>query len=82
MPETEPERLWEEIVSPDWVDYNGHMNVAYYVLIFDHATDAFLEKIGMNEAHREATGSSVFVAEAHITYDNEVMAGERVYVTS
>lgn len=82
MPETEPERLWEETVSPDWVDYNGHMNVAYYVLIFDHATDAFLEKIGMNEAHREATGSSVFVAEAHITYDNEVMAGECVYVTS
>lgn len=82
MTETKPARLWEETVSPDWVDYNGHMNVAYYVLIFDHATDAFLEEIGMNEAHREATGSSVFVAEAHITYDNEVMADERVYVTS
>ncbi|MBO6518436.1 MAG: thioesterase family protein [Rhodospirillales bacterium] len=82
MTDATPARLWEETVSPDWVDYNGHMNVAYYVLIFDHATDAFLEEIGMNEALRAETGSSVFVAEAHITYDNEVMEGERVYVTS
>lgn len=82
MPEITPARLWEETVSSEWVDYNGHMNVAYYVLIFDHATDAFLEHIGMNEELRLETGSSVFVAEAHITYDNEVMEGEKVYVTS
>lgn len=82
MSEISPSRLWEETVLPEWVDYNGHMNVAYYVLIFDHATDAFLEHIGMNEALRLETGSSVFVAEAHITYDNEVMEGEKVYVTS
>lgn len=82
MTDASPERLWEEIVAPDWVDYNGHMNVAYYVLIFDHATDAFLERIGMDEKLRMETGSSVFVAEAHVTYDNEVMEGEKVYVTS
>jgi len=82
MPAENPPRLWNETVSSDWVDYNGHMNVAYYVLIFDHATDAFLAEIGMNEKLREDTGSSVFVAEAHVTYDNEVMAGEDVYVTS
>ncbi len=82
MTDAIPARLWEETVSPDWVDYNGHMNVAYYVLIFDHATDAFLEEIGMNEDLRAKTGSSVFVAEAHVTYDSEVMEGERVYVTS
>lgn len=82
MSEISPLHLWEETVSPEWVDYNGHMNVAYYVLIFDHATDAFLEHIGMNEDLRRETGSSVFVAEAHITYDNEVMEGEKVYVTS
>jgi len=82
MPAAKPPRLWQETVSADWVDYNGHMNVAYYVLIFDHATDAFLAEIGMNEVLRIETGSSVFVAEAHVTYDNEVMAGEDVYVTS
>jgi len=75
-------RLHTETVQPDWVDYNGHMNVAYYVLVFDHATDAFLDQVGMNATLRETTGSSVFVAEAHITYDQEVMEGERVYVTT
>jgi acyl-CoA thioester hydrolase len=71
-----------ETVIADWVDYNGHMNVAYYVLVFDHATDTFLETIGMTERSREETGSSVFVAEAHVTYDNEVMEGDIVDVSS
>ena len=75
-------RLHTETVQPDWVDYDGHMNVAYYVLVFDHATDAFLDQVGMNAALRETTGSSVFVAKAHITYDQEVMKGERVYITT
>ena len=82
MPDSEPLALHAESVRADWVDYNGHMNVAYYVLIFDHATDALLERIGMDTERRERTGASVFVAEAHITYDNEVMQGERVRVTT
>ncbi|MDA0997503.1 MAG: thioesterase family protein [Proteobacteria bacterium] len=69
-------------ISDAWTDYNGHMNVAYYVLVFDHGTDGFLELIGLDTGFRERTGSSVFVAEAHGTYDQEVMAGESVYVTS
>lgn len=73
---------YTEIVRPEWADYNNHMNVAFYVLIFDHGTDAFLASIGMDHAHRESTGSSVFVAEAHVTYDNEVMVGETVRIQS
>jgi acyl-CoA thioester hydrolase len=71
-----------ETVRPEWVDYNGHMNMAYYVLIFDHGTDAFLERIGMNARLRDETGSSVFVAEAHVTYEAEVMEGERVRIAT
>lgn len=71
-----------ETVRPEWVDYNGHLNMAYYVLIFDHGTDAFLERIGMNAQLRDETGSSVFVAEAHVTYKAEVMAGETVRVST
>ncbi|MEX0695782.1 MAG: thioesterase family protein [Rhodospirillales bacterium] len=82
MSDPQPIRLWEETVVQAWVDYNAHMNVAFYVLIFDHATDAFLEHIGMDEKHRLATASSVFVAEAHVTYDHEVLEGERVYITT
>lgn len=69
-----------EIVRADWVDYNGHMNVAYYILIFDHATDVALERLGLGEAYRLASGCSVFVAEAHVTYEQEVREGEAVSV--
>ena len=82
MSDMQPVRLWEETVDAAWVDYNAHMNVAFYVLIFDHATNAFLEHIGMDEKHRLETGSSVFVTEAPVTYDQEVMEGERVFITT
>jgi acyl-CoA thioester hydrolase len=69
-------------IALDWVDYNGHMNVAYYVLVFDRGTDWVLDRLGLDEAYRQRTGCSVFVAEAHVTYEREVMAGERVTVSS
>lgn len=71
-----------EIVRPEWVDYNGHMNVAYYVLIFDHATDAVLDRLDIGEAYRKRSGCSVFVAEAHVTYEREVGEGEQVEIAS
>ena len=64
-----------EIVTNDWVDYNGHMNVAYYVLIFDHATDVLMNHISLDQEHRNATGGSMFVVESHIVYEQEVMEG-------
>ena len=82
MPTDAPLDVHRETVLPEWVDYNGHMNVAYYVLVFDHATDALLDHIGLDDAHRDATGQSVFVAEAHVTYENEVMEGDRLRVTT
>ncbi|MFQ5763725.1 MAG: thioesterase family protein [Rhodospirillales bacterium] len=72
----------EETVRPEWVDYNGHMNVAYYVLVFDHGTDAFLDHAGLGQDYREGTGHSVFVVEAHVTYEGEVGDGERLRVAT
>lgn len=74
--------LHRESVRSDWVDYNGHMNVAYYVLIFDHATDTFLEHIGLDLLHRETTKNSVFVAEAHLTYEKEVLEGDNLRIST
>ncbi len=74
--------LHHETVKPNWVDYNGHMNVAYYVLVFDHATDVFLECIGLDNAYRKTTKNSVFVAEAHLTYEKEVMKDDRLRVST
>lgn len=77
-----PLSLHRETVRPEWVDYNGHMNVAYYVLVFDHATDAVLDHLGLGADYRAASGCSVFVAEAHVTYDQEVNAGDQLRITS
>lgn len=69
-----PLELHREPVRPEWIDYNGHMNVAYYVLAFDHATDAFLDYVGIDEPFRAAQNSSTFAVEAHVTYLRELEA--------
>lgn len=71
-----------EAVRPEWIDYNGHMNVACYGLIFDHATDVFLELVGVDERSARAKGSSTFALEAHITYTRELLEGHPVLVTT
>ncbi len=68
MGEPAPLELRQGIVRPEWLDYNGHMNVAYYVLAFDHACDDFLDTIGMTDAYRARSGGTTFAAEMHITY--------------
>jgi acyl-CoA thioester hydrolase len=75
-----PLQLHSEVVQADWIDYNGHMNLAYYLLIFDHATDAFLDYIGINAKFREANHSSTFAAELHITYEKEVNLNDDVII--
>ncbi|BAI71563.1 hypothetical protein AZL_009250 [Azospirillum sp. B510] len=70
-----PLSLHHETVRPEWIDYNGHMNVAYYLLAFDHATDAVLDRFGIGKAYVAAENRSVFVADAHLTYAREVTEG-------
>ncbi|MBS27682.1 MAG: thioesterase-like protein [Alphaproteobacteria bacterium] len=70
-----PLELHTETVQPDWIDYNGHMNLAYYMLAFDHATDAFFDYVGLGEGYLKTANCSTFTLEAHITYDRELMAG-------
>lgn len=71
-----PLELHRESVDEAWIDYNGHMNLAYYVLAFDHATDAFFDYIGLGEAYLSGNNCSTFTLEAHVTYDRELMAGD------
>ena len=69
-------------VLPEWIDYNGHMNVAYYVLAFDHASDRLFDHFDLGEAYRRATDHSVFVLEAHVTYGRELKAGDPFAITT
>jgi acyl-CoA thioester hydrolase len=72
----------EATVRPEWIDANGHMNLAYYVMVFDFGTDALYDALGIGQAYRDATGNSTFTAESHIIYEREVRVGERVRVVS
>jgi len=71
-----PLALHAETVRPEWIDYNGHMNVAYYLLAFDHATDAVLDHFGIGKTYVETCNRSMFVVEAHLTYAREVTEGD------
>ena len=69
------------VVKPEWIDINGHMNVAYYVLAFDLAVDALWRRIGITDEFIERTGGSTFAVESHITYKQELKEGEPYRVT-
>lgn len=71
-----------ETVLPEWADYNNHMNVAYYVVAFDAATDAYKAHVGIDKAYRERTGHSTFAAELHVVYLQELHVGEEVDLTT
>jgi acyl-CoA thioester hydrolase len=73
---------WRESVRAEWVDYNGHLSEAYYVLVFGHATDAVMDAVGLGTAYRERTGASLYTAEAHIRYLGQVQDGEVLEVRS
>ena len=65
-------------IIKDWTDYNEHMNMAYYVLIFDIAWEVILEKFKMGEHSAKTTKKSTMVVETHTTYNNEVKQGDEV----
>ena len=77
-----PLELYKGLIIPEWIDYNGHMNVAYYVLVFDRATDDFFDFMGLTADYRAAGNVSAFTAEMHVNYIREVKQGDEVFVTT
>ncbi|KQM55003.1 4-hydroxybenzoyl-CoA thioesterase [Pseudomonas sp. Leaf15] len=67
-------------IQPDWVDYNGHLRDAFYLLIFSYATDALMDTLGLDSENREANGHSLFTLELHLNYLHEVKLGADVEV--
>jgi acyl-CoA thioester hydrolase len=72
----------EDTVVPAWIDSNDHMNLAYYVVVFDLAGDTLFETLGLGPAFRIATGFSTFAAESHTRYEREVRLGDKLCVFS
>lgn len=69
-----------EVIS-DWLDINDHMNVAYYVLVFDEALDAAWEGIGLGDDYVREHNCSGFVLESHLCYLKEVRLGDKLRLT-
>jgi acyl-CoA thioester hydrolase len=67
-------------IQQEWLDYNDHLNEAYYLLIFDQASEVLLHSLRLGEEVTRTTGISWVVLENHITYNNEVTLGEIVDV--
>ena len=66
-------------ITKDWVDYNGHMNVAYYNLIFDmHGAEILMTLFNMGEHSAKTTKKSIMWVETHIVYNQEVTDGDQV----
>ena len=69
-------------VLPDWIDYNGHMNVAYYLLAFDWGIDGLWEEFGITAEHVKQNQSSTFAVESHVLYKQELKEDDPYVITS
>ena len=77
-----PFDVYRDRVRPEWIDHNGHMNMGYYLVVFDFATDEFFRAIGLDEVHRRASRVTTFCLEAHVTYHREVREGDPLRFTT
>jgi acyl-CoA thioester hydrolase len=77
-----PYQRFEGEVLPEWIDWNGHMNLAYYVVLFDRATDLLFDELGLGLDYRRKDEKGTFVVETHNLYERELLVGERVRIAT
>ena len=75
-----PVLLTTKKIIKEWTDYNNHMNLSYYILVFDLGAEVILSKFKMGEQSAKTTKKSTMVVETHTTYNNEVKEGDEVDV--
>ena len=68
-------------IEPQWIDYNGHLNMAYYNVMFDRAVDELWLKLGIGPGYLKERNGSTFTAECHVRYLREIHLGDPVVVT-
>ncbi|HBX57389.1 thioesterase family protein [Pseudomonas sp. UBA2684] len=75
-----PLTTYRTAIQPEWVDYNGHLRDAFYLLIFSYATDALMAQIGLDESGRARSGHTLYTLECHLNFLDEVKLGSAVEV--
>ena len=73
--------LTNKKIIKDWIDYNGHMNLSYYILVFDMGAEVILSKFEMGEHSAKTTKKSTMVVETHTNYLKEVKENEEVVIS-
>jgi acyl-CoA thioester hydrolase len=68
-------------IEPAWIDYNGHLNMAYYNVMFDRAIDELWLQLGIGPGYMRERGGSTFTAECHVRYLREIHLGDPVQVS-
>ncbi|GAB5468544.1 MAG: thioesterase family protein [Rhodospirillales bacterium] len=74
--------VWKGPCRSEWLDYNGHMNETYYLLVMSRGIDRLMELIGCDRAYRESGQGTLYTLETHIRYFAEVKEGQALAVTS
>jgi acyl-CoA thioester hydrolase len=73
--------IYRTEVAPEWIDYNGHLRDAYYSLIVSLATDALMDRVGLDEAYRVRTRCTLYTLEMHMHFLHEVKKTDVVDVS-
>lgn len=68
-------------IEPGWIDYNGHLNMAYYNVMMDRAIDEMWLHLGIGPGYQKERSGSTFTAECHVRYVREIHLGDPVQVT-
>ncbi|HEY4988019.1 MAG TPA: thioesterase family protein [Bradyrhizobium sp.] len=68
-------------IEPQWIDYNGHLNMAYYNVMFDRAIDQFWLRLGIGPDYMKERRGSTFTAECHVRYLREIHLGDPVQIS-
>ena len=68
-------------IEETWIDYNGHLNMAFYNLLFDRSVDHVFDQLGIGADYVQNDGGSVFTMEIHVTYGQELTLDDPVQVT-
>jgi acyl-CoA thioester hydrolase len=71
----------DQQIESDWIDYNGHLNMAFYNVLFDRCVDRVYDELGIGEAYVRESGGSCFTLQVHLNYLSELSLGVPVGVT-
>lgn len=73
--------IYRTQVLPDWIDFNGHLRDAYYVLVVSYAADALMDHLGIDALYRQRTRCTLYTLEMHVHYFHEVKQSDLLEVT-